>query len=543
MSIIKKSGNFITARFSKNLLFLILIILFVIFVRVRLLEIPLERDEGEYAYMGQLILQGIPPYSEAYNMKFPGTYLMYAVVMAFFGQTTQGIHIGLLIINCATIILLYQLAKQMIGGLGAVIAGGTYAVLSLSSSTLGFAAHATHFVVLPALGGALLLLHASKRENLPLYFLAGILAGISFIMKQPGSFFFLFYAAYIVYLHLVPRPVPPIRQLLIKLGVLSAGAVLPLLIVLLWLYASGVLSRFWFWTVIYASRYGSQIPLSQAFSMFHPMFGHIVDGFYILWALSAAGIIATFFHRGLKVNKAFILLFSLFSFFSICPGFYFREHYFVTLLPAVSLLIGVLVDFLGSQDLGPLRPPFSKIAGYGIVSAALLMGIFSQSGYLFRDDPLKLSRAYYGANPFPESVPIADFIRSRSSMTDKIAVLGSEPQIFFYAGRPSATGYIYTYSLMENHEYALTMQKEMIREIESSSPKFLVLVYVSTSWLVRPNSEQYIFGWLEDYTRRNYLLVGVADIISPEMTVYRWDDDARNYTVRSPAHVLVFMRH
>ncbi len=34
----------------------------VVAIRIRLLGIPLERDEGEYAYAGQLILQGIPPY-------------------------------------------------------------------------------------------------------------------------------------------------------------------------------------------------------------------------------------------------------------------------------------------------------------------------------------------------------------------------------------------------------------------------------------------------------------------------------------------------
>ena len=44
----------------------------VVAIRIRLLGIPLERDEGEYAYAGQLILQGIPPYKLAYNMKFPG---------------------------------------------------------------------------------------------------------------------------------------------------------------------------------------------------------------------------------------------------------------------------------------------------------------------------------------------------------------------------------------------------------------------------------------------------------------------------------------
>ena len=43
----------------------------VLAIRIRLLGIPLERDEGEYAYAGQLMLQGIPPYKLAYNMKFP----------------------------------------------------------------------------------------------------------------------------------------------------------------------------------------------------------------------------------------------------------------------------------------------------------------------------------------------------------------------------------------------------------------------------------------------------------------------------------------
>ena len=49
------------------------------------------------------------------------------------------------------------------------------------------------------------------------------------------------------------------------------------------------------------------------------------------------------------------------------------------------------------------------------------------------------------------------------------------------------------YNLMEIHNYALTMQKEMTREVESSNPKFIVLVPISTSWLIRPNSEKFDF--------------------------------------------------
>lgn len=42
-------------------LFAAVVFVVVLAIRVRLLGMPLERDEGEYAYVGQLMLEGIPP--------------------------------------------------------------------------------------------------------------------------------------------------------------------------------------------------------------------------------------------------------------------------------------------------------------------------------------------------------------------------------------------------------------------------------------------------------------------------------------------------
>ena len=71
-------------RYSCYAALVIVLVIFAI-VRIRLRNTPLERDEGEYAYAGQLMLQGDPPYHLAYNMKLPGTYAAYAVMMAAFG--------------------------------------------------------------------------------------------------------------------------------------------------------------------------------------------------------------------------------------------------------------------------------------------------------------------------------------------------------------------------------------------------------------------------------------------------------------------------
>ena len=96
-----------------------------------------------------------------------------------------------------------------------------------------------------------------------------------------------------------------------------------------------------------------------------------------------------------------------------------------------------------------------------------------------------LARLIYGRNPFPESVPIARYLREHTAPGDRVAVVGSEPQIYFYAGRRSATGYIYTYPLMELQPYATAMQQAMIREIESADPRYVVFVRAVGSWLVR----------------------------------------------------------
>ncbi len=129
------------------LLFYITVILFVVAIRIRLLGVPLERDEGEFAYIGQQLLQGIPPYMEAYSMKLPGIYGAYAAILKIFGSTKEGIHFGLLVINLASIIILTSIGKSLYNIKFGMIAGLSFALLSLSSSILGMYAHATHFVI------------------------------------------------------------------------------------------------------------------------------------------------------------------------------------------------------------------------------------------------------------------------------------------------------------------------------------------------------------------------------------------------------------
>ena len=183
----------------------------------------------------------------------------------------------------------------------------------------------------------------------------------------------------------------------------------------------------------------------------------------------------------------------VFSFLATVPGLYFREHYFILLLPAVALLVGSAV-----------RERWTC----AVFVAALCLSILVQRDFLFRMTPFQASREMYGPDFFPDAVPVAGYIRAHSGNDSRIAVLGSEPEIYFYAHRRSATSYIYMYSLMESQPYAASMRDDMIREVTASAPEFVVEIAEDDP--ARRLPEQ-ISRWWQSYRSERYRMVGIAE--------------------------------
>jgi len=489
-----------------------LVVLFVAIVRVRLLQIPLERDEGEYAYAGQLLLQGIPPYQLAFNMKFPGTYAAYAAIMAMFGQTIAGIHLGFLLVNAGTIVLIYLLGRRLFTAAAGVAAAAAYALLSVGAGVVGTQAHATHFVVVAAIGGTLLLLRALDTGRSAALFWSGLLYGVAVLMKQHGALFTVFAGVFLMWNYWTQHRGAWLSMLK-RLALFSCGVCVPLAFTGFALWRAHVFDRFWFWTVTYARAYTLEVSLSDGITLFLHSFPNVVGPNFVIWMIAVAGLVLIWWKHTNRTLAVFGTGFLVFSFLAVCPGFYFRDQYFVLMLPAVALLAGGAIS--SAQRIWPR----SSLLLYGLYGAALVFCVVQQRQLLFEMSPLEVSRTLYGANPFPEAIQVADYIRSHSVEGSRIAVLGSEPEIPFYAHRHSATGYIYTYGLMENQPYALTMQNELIRDLETAGPEYVVVVDASSSWSRQPNSPTRIFTWWSAYCPRHYQVVGVADVISPNHTL------------------------
>ena len=88
----------------------------------------------------------MPPYADAYNLKAPGIYAAYALILGAFGQTIAAIRVGLIIVTSATTVLMYLFAARLGGPRTGLVAAAVYAVQALNPKVLGLAAYAEHFV-------------------------------------------------------------------------------------------------------------------------------------------------------------------------------------------------------------------------------------------------------------------------------------------------------------------------------------------------------------------------------------------------------------
>jgi hypothetical protein len=396
-----------------------------------------------------------------------------------------------------------------------VAAAWSFALLTLSPSMLGLFGHATHFVGFFALAGAWLLLRSlTVPSNLNWQILlSGLLFGLCFLMKQHGIFFGAIAAVSLMVIRLagsgkaadpMQKPVSPARTALTQGTLFACGLILPYVLTCLILWQAGVFDRFIFWTITHARQYGRNMPLSLAPHVFSTAMRKVAEPNSWLWFLGKAGIVLACIYPGLGAKKRIFLFgFVAAAIASVFPGLVFRGHYFIGAMPALALLIGAGPSFA----FWLIRAKSKwRVFGWPILllfPMAMVQGINNNRAIFFALTPPEASVAHYSSELFIEARKVGEYLRSRASPGARIAVIGSEPEIYFHAHRQSATGYLYMYPLIEKRPNTVQMQLEMIAEIEANKPEYFVHVNDRSSWMTHPNSPGTLFRWWESYSETN----------------------------------------
>lgn len=490
---------------------LALILAITALVRWQYLETPLERDEGEFAYGGQLLLAGELPYVAFYAMKLPGIYLVYALLELAWGETAWGIHFGLLLVNLANVCLVYLLGRQLFDRAIGLCAAAAFALLTLSPAVQGTQAQAEHFVLLPALAGGCLLWEAQRRRSLAMLFASGLAFGLALLIKQHGAVFALFALAYLTTSHPV-RWRQDARRQIIELAALALGAALPLAITCLFFAAQGAWSPFVFWTFTYAAHYARGNTLSDAAKYLGDELIRQLAYQGVLWIAAAVGLGLIALRPGWRSSRWFVVLWLLAAGVGILPGLSFFGHYFLLLSPSFAWCAAVALvtaaRWLARQSRG------GAVAAIALLLVGLAWPAVELGRFYAAHSPRDLPTALYGKNGFAEIIDVARYVAERSDPQERVALLGSEPELFFYADRRSVSGHIYMYPLLEGQPFALDMQRQLIGDIEQAAPRWMVFSTNPYSWMRKTGSPELLFDWIEPYLAAHYHCVARVDIFA-----------------------------
>jgi Dolichyl-phosphate-mannose-protein mannosyltransferase len=505
------------------------VLIFTVF-RFNLLDMPFERDEGHYGYVGSLVLDGKIPYQDYFDNKPPGFFYVYAFLEMIFGKTVFGLHLAFLIINIINSYSIYFITKKLIGVKEAAISVIIFNILSINPFLNGFTIQTEFLVVLFGLGSLLLVINATVFWK---FILAGMLGGMALMIKQPGIFFIATIGLYIL-LEKEKTNANKVKNILFYgLGIATIVAGFGLLMV-----SYGVYDQFMYWLIEFPKNYINTIPLDKGIISFGETFQMMIIGNLLIIIMIALGILGIVLSKIENRKKIFLAAFFIFSFLSITPGLRFYGHYFLLWIPVLAI-VGSMTLTLFSKYLGDKK---GTIAALSLLTIGLLIHFNSYKNYYSNSSPAMLLRDVYQANPFYETKVLSDFIATKAQPNDQLMVLGTEAQMNFYTGLKSPTRHVSMLFLGKKMAKATEWQKETIKAVEDAKPRFIVQVNMPNSWMFKSDSDQSILEWAFPYLQDHYRPIAIADMINTGYTKYLYDNEAASYTTDNKLFVKVFER-
>lgn len=507
-------------------------------LRLLAIDLPLERDEGEYAYVAQRMLWGEAPYAEIFNQKTPGAFFIYAAVIKLLGGSPAAFHLAAYLFDALTAFLLFDLTRRLFGTHPAVLAALAYGLITVEPRLLALAANTEHFGNLPLGLAAWLLLRPGKRASTRSTAIAGICCGLAVWIKQVTLFPALFFLGLPwIWPPRQEQAEPPGRGRLFAAGLAGFALVNGLGVALIWgLFDAW--DAFLDCAVWHNFEYGRRVPLSQALELLAAALRDQTPSLLGIWMLAAIGVLAlcgrlSSTRYGFLTNAVsnpaagdceghrmaapatsrrlgwLLMAWLAACFLAAASSLHFYQHYFIWMAGPSSILVGLG----GAWLLARLR----NVMG-GTVTALVMVVLFTaptlaanQGIWLRRGEEGCLSRLY-GPNLFAQSQRIAEYLKKHSAPSDTVLIVGTEPQILYYAGLKSATRYVIVYPLFGPYSDAQERQEEVLGEIRARPPAWILDVRFSNSRTPDPRRprvlEEELFNLLQ--MKGEYRLEGLA---------------------------------
>ena len=528
--------------FSNLILYVLLAIIIAVyaFIRFRMKDVPLERDEGSYAYICQLLLDGKIPYVDFYEMKLPALYYLYALIVKLTGASAGGLHIGMMLICLLTSVLVYYTTKNLFRHEAAIVGALAYSAFSLSFYFFGFTAQAEHLVNFQIILAYFFLSRAYLDDKWYWWLLAGLVFSNAVFTKQAGATFAL---GYLLIMAMAVKKNHDNDYLKNAMQPILYSAIGSMIVVGFWvclMYAYGVLDEMIFWVMDFPKGYTQLFTWDTRKEIFYDNLSTIFSNYPLLWIIGFVGLIFGIIKSQTRLAAVFAVSLIISAIISVMPGYYFYPHYWLFF----SIPIAFVASFGMSMLLDLIKNGKTTFLTISITIMSVIIifasDLAKNKKYYFSNKVDKISKNAYGINPFVECKEIAEYLAKKSKKGDELVVMGSEPQINFYTGMRSPTRHFFMGFLTKGRIEEAEWTAEAKKDIETKKPRFFVHVTHPFSWAYVDGVKTDLFDWSMAHAREYYNLIGIADLKNTG-TIYAWDDQVNNYPPANPGDMRIFV--
>ncbi|HEX8090454.1 MAG TPA: glycosyltransferase family 39 protein [Blastocatellia bacterium] len=513
-------------------------------------------DEGVRALTATRVLEGARLYADVLTDKPPGATLFYAAVFALFGRSMKAVHLAAAVWNFVTSIIIYLIAARFSGRRTGLWAATLFVYFSTNYLTQDMMAANTELLMaVPYTAAFYFFLKAQHSEShmrdaasesarlslRPAVALvaAGLMTGLAAMFKQTGVLnlgFFAMYEACKAYgarsgyrASRYGRIKASVKRSLIRLSLVALGFIAALATLLAWLAAMGSVAGFWSNAIVLSKYYIDSDPAGLWLKFIVGRGLGYVFFNATLWAL-AAWVIARSIRRikrGIRyadgetknypprpyLNLA-VALWGAASLSSVMISGRFFGHYFIPVLPALSLLAADAVELLRRR----MRNPVHKRAARMTVA---ILGLFFSVGFarahhrtvILAYETLTGARTRWSeqwgmTERQREAEAIAESLRGKIGEGEPLYIWGYAHDVYWRTGCRPASRYLAPYyidgrfpdaeakAIASNDPPWSEARDNLIEDLRRSRPRLILDVYGSIKQLPHPK--------IVDFIKENY---------------------------------------
>ena len=465
-----QSSDYKLASWPAWLLLAFFVATAVIFRAPSYLFSELNFDEALYRLMADSLLRGHAPYTEIWDRKPVGVFLILAAIQAMFGNDILALRLATSVGVGVSAFFLALLGRRIFSDapLTGILGGFLYIAYSLRN---GGDATNTELVFTPFyLAGAVLLFGSAEREGRKLLlpaFWAGLLAGIAVQIKQVVIFDILAFAA-IYWITQLRGFGPEERRKFFTIALMiGLGILLPTIAAFLWYAAIGLTDTFLLSNMNAAAQIGGNaLDISVQ---------GLIDGLRQYDALvlctGAALVIGPFLADTPERRRSWLAIVAWLLAMSMSLLFLhrFANHYFIQTLPALSMATAwFAMRAIHAMSLG--RSVTRVILPVGVVLLAVWAGHSQFDAGL----ETVVKRGAGGVAHWGDrTATVAAALRDRLGPSDEIYVLGRTLGVYAATGRRPPTRFPFVGFLYE--AYAPVDGPREIQRIVDRHPAFIIV--------------------------------------------------------------------